>query len=141
MTTIRWKLTPEATKPTRGTGWSAGFDLSAAEKVVIPPGGRQLVSTGVSVALPYDAVGQIWPRSGLAVKKGLHVGAGIIDADYRGELKVLLFNLGCFSYTAEPGERIAQLVVLPRYLEWTDETVDELPDTDRGDGGFGSTGL
>ena len=138
---IQWKLDGNATKPTRGTGWSAGFDLAAAEQVVIPPGSRQLVSTGVSVALPYDAVGQIWPRSGLAVKKGLHVGAGIIDADYRGELKVLLFNFGGFSYVAEPGDRIAQLVVLPRYLEWTEELVNELPDTDRGDGGFGSTGV
>ena len=138
---INWKLTPGTKQPQRGTDWSAGFDLPTAETIRLEPGVRQLVSTGVSVALPYDAVGQVWPRSGLAVRHGLHVGAGIIDADYRGEIKVLLFNLGGVTFEADPGERIAQLVVLPRYLEWTARVVDDLPDSERSDGGFGSTGL
>lgn len=133
------RLRPTAHLPARATPYAAGYDLKAEVGVEIPPGGRVLVPTGLAIAVPPGTYGRIAPRSGLAWKHGLDVGAGVIDADYRGELKVLLFNLGLRSASLAAGERVAQLVLervaTPPVLE-----VSALEETARGAGGFGSTG-
>ncbi|NBC00283.1 MAG: dUTP diphosphatase [Bacteroidetes bacterium] len=131
--------------PSHATDRSAGVDLRAAvpedAPLTLAPGARALVPTGLSIALPPDCEGQVRPRSGLAVKRGITVlnAPGTIDADYRGEVKVALVNLGDTAVAIERGERIAQLVVA-RYerVQW--EEVDTLETTSRGSGGFGSTG-
>ena len=131
------RLTETARLPTRGTPGSAGLDLYADEAVRIEPGQRRLISTGISVAIPPHFVGLIWPRSGLACK-GITTDAGVIDADYRGEVKVLLVNLNDSPWDISPGMRIGQLLIQPVFPHITE--VDELPDTERGASGFGSTG-
>ena len=129
--------------PEYATALSAGLDVRAhlSEPVVLEPGAYQLIPTGLFVALPEGTELQVRPRSGLAFKHGITVlnAPGTIDADYRGDIGVLLINHGSTSFTIENGERIAQLV-LARYerVVWTE--ADTLPDTQRGEGGFGSTG-
>ncbi|MBC8158180.1 MAG: dUTP diphosphatase [Alphaproteobacteria bacterium] len=122
---------------------SAGMDLMAAlgEAMILEPGKRAIVPTGLAIALPGGFEAQVRPRSGLAAKHGLTVlnAPGTIDADYRGEVGVILANLGQDAFTVEPGMRIAQLVVAPVSRVAWNET-DELPTSDRGAGGFGSTG-
>ena len=121
----------------------AGLDLHAVERVVIEPGGRALVGTGLAVAIPPGYAGLVLPRSGLAFRHGVTVlnAPGLIDAGYRGELKVLLVNHDpCTAATLERGERVAQLIVQTVALVELVE-VDELPSSERGAGGFGSTGL
>lgn len=105
------RLTDTAILPTRGSEMAAGLDLYADEAVLIPPGSRALVSTGIAVALDPGTAGLIWPRSGLAVRSGLVVGADVVDADYRGEVNVLLFNHSGELVTIQAGERIAQLLI------------------------------
>jgi dUTP pyrophosphatase len=122
---------------------AAGLDLAAAidRSLVLEPGARSAVGTGWALAIPIGFEGQVRPRSGLALRHGLTVAnaPGTIDADYRGELKVLLVNLGSEPITIEPGERIAQLVIAPvAHAELV--VVSELDDSARGSGGFGSTG-
>lgn len=134
------KLRPEATLPTRGSEWSAGYDLSSAESKTIEPGARAVVKTALAIACPAGTYGRVAPRSGLTVKKGIHVGAGVIDADYRGEVGVVLFNLGQEAFEIQPGDRIAQLV-LEKIVMASVQEVDELDETVRGAGGFGSTGV
>lgn len=127
--------------PGYATEGAAGLDLMAAEVHRLQPGERRLVGTGFAIALPSTCEGQIRPRSGLAARLGLTVlnAPGTIDPDYRGEVKVLLVNLGSEPVEVAPGDRIAQLVVAP--LERvTPVEVAELPETSRGAGGFGSTG-
>ena len=129
--------------PTYATEQAAGMDLTAAleEAVEIGPGDRALIPTGLSIALPPDHEAQIRPRSGLAVKHGVTVlnTPGTIDADYRGEISVILINHGKEPFIVERGMRIAQMVVEKfEHVEW--DVVDSLDDTDRGEGGFGSTG-
>lgn len=133
------RLTPAATIPRRATEGSAGFDLyfSESKPVVIPAGMRVTLSTGIACIIPMGFCGQIWPRSGLA-SRGIDVLGGLIDCDYRGELKVMLINHSTNMITIDPGERIAQLVVSV-FLEDAQE-VEHLDDTERGEGGFGSTG-
>lgn len=130
--------------PAARTAGSAGLDLSAAVDgpLVIPPGGWALVPTGFAIALPAGHEGQVRPRSGLAVEHGITVlnAPGTVDADYRGELKVLLINHGDRAFTVTPGMRIAQLVVAPVTRVSLTE-VAELDETGRGSGGFGSTGF
>ena len=130
--------------PSYATIGSAGADLRAAvgTPLVIQPGERALVPTGIAMALPANYEGQVRPRSGLAVKFGLTVlnAPGTIDADYRGEIMVPLINLGAEEFVVEHGLRIAQLVVAP-FHQADFHVVDDLDDTARGDGGFGSTGL
>ena len=130
--------------PSYATIGSAGADLRAAvgTPLVIQPGERALVPTGIAMALPANHEGQVRPRSGLAVKFGLTVlnAPGTIDADYRGEIMVPLINLGAEEFVVEHGLRIAQLVVAP-FHQADFHVVDDLDDTARGDGGFGSTGL
>ena len=117
----------------------AGADITASEKIAIPPRERTLVSTGVRLEIPEGYVGLIWPRSGLAVKKGIDCGAGVIDSHYRGEVKVLLFNHSDNEYQINPGDRIAQnLIQKVERVEF--HLVDQLNETARSDAGFGSTG-
>ncbi len=129
--------------PSAMTAHAAGMDLPAAvgDSVVLPPGTRRAIPTGFSIALPPGYEGQVRPRSGLALRHGLTVAnaPGTIDADYRGEIQVILVNLGDQPVTIRRGDRIAQLVVAPvTRAEWSLRST--LPPTDRGDGGFGHTG-
>ncbi len=122
---------------------AAGMDLPAAIEtpLTLAPGERALVPTGLALAIPPGYEGQVRPRSGLAAKHGLTLlnAPGTIDADYRGEVKVILINLGSEPVTISPGQRIAQLVIAPvTRAELTE--VDELPPTPRGEGGFGHSG-
>jgi len=129
--------------PRQMSEWAAGFDLHAAvsEPIVLAPGERALIPTGFAMAMPKELEAQIRPRSGLAYKHGITClnTPGTIDADYRGEVKVLLVNLGQEPFAIERGERIAQMV-FQRVPQVVLEEVSELSDTSRGEGGFGHTG-
>lgn len=137
------KLNPEAVMPTYGSEYAAGADLYACieEPVNFEPGETRLIHTGLSMEIPAGYAGLIYARSGLASKKGLAPAnkVGVIDADYRGELMVALHNHSNVTVSIEPQERIAQLVITP-YLTAHFEETDQLSDTVRGAGGFGSTG-
>ncbi len=137
------KLSPDAVVPTYGSPFSAGADLYACEKapVTIEPGKTVLIHTGLSFEIPEGFAGLIYARSGLATKKGLAPAnkVGVIDADYRGEVMVSLFNQSGIPQTVEPGERLAQMIITP-FLKADFTVSDELSDTLRGQGGFGSTG-
>ncbi|MGB1444243.1 MAG: dUTP diphosphatase [Flavobacteriaceae bacterium] len=129
--------------PTYATVSSAGLDLKAvlAEAVTLAPLERKILGTGLKIALPEGYEAQVRPRSGLAAKHGITVlnAPGTIDADYRGEIGVILVNLSNEPFTVEPGERIAQLVIAQyTQIQWT--LVNNLEETERGTGGFGSTG-
>ena len=129
--------------PDYATPGSAGLDLRAhlLEPKVLQPGERVLVPTGLSLALPNGFEAQVRPRSGLALKHGITVlnSPGTVDADYRGDVGVILINLGAEPFTIEPGDRVAQLVIAAyAQVEWT--SVEVLPETERGAGGFGHTG-
>ena len=139
------RTNPYSILPRYATAGAAGMDLSAClpeEPVTLEPGQRSLIPTGIAVALPALHVGLVFARSGLAVKQGIALsnGVGVIDSDYRGEVLVGLINLGNESVTIHHGERIAQLAVMP-VAQVTPVEVDDLDETDRGAGGFGSTGL
>ena len=125
------------------TSGSSGMDLLAAvdEPIVLQPGARALIPTGLAIALPHGIEAQVRPRSGLAIRYGLTIlnTPGTIDADYRGEIKIIIINLGEESYTLQRGERIAQ-IVFSKVEQVELMTADELPDTLRADGGFGHTG-
>ena len=139
-------LRPSAVMPEYATQGAAGMDLQAAidGPLTLVPGDRVAVPTGIAIALPPGHEGQVRPRSGLARKHGIGMvnAPGTIDEDYRGEVQVLLVNLGREAYTIQPGDRIAQLVVaaVTRVRPLVVETVAELGATQRGSGGFGSTG-
>ena len=117
----------------------AGADLTASEKTVIPSRDRSLVGTGIRLEIPEGHVGLIWPRSGLAIKKGVDCGAGVIDSCYRGEIKVLLFNHSDNEFQIEPGDRIAQILI-QKVERVQFIPVNKSSKTARGEGGFGSTG-
>ena len=138
------KLDERATLPTYGSAYAAGADLYAlveGESLTIEAGETVLVRTGLSVEIPEGYVGLIYARSGLATKKGLAPAnkVGVIDSDYRGEVKVALFNQSGKEQSIAAGERVAQLVIAP-YLAVEYQEAEELSDTARGAGGFGSTG-
>jgi dUTP pyrophosphatase len=137
------KLSNSVSTPKYETSGSSGMDVAAyiENNIIINPGEKALVSTGFSVAIPRGYEIQIRPRSGLAAKKNITVlnTPGTIDADYRGEIKVILINLGKEKFVIENGERIAQMVVCP-VVQANLEEVKELSDTERGSAGFGSTG-
>ena len=133
------RLVQDATLPTRGSSGAVGYDLYSIDEVVVPPSQRALDGTGVAVILPMNVYGRVAPRSGLAVKHGIQVGAGVVDPDYRGEIKVVLFNQGDKHFEIKKGDRIAQLV-LERCETPDVREVESLDETDRGSGGFGSTG-
>jgi dUTP pyrophosphatase len=118
---------------------AAGADLRAREAVVLPPGARAAVATGVHVEIPAGHVGLVWPRSGLAVRSGIDTLAGVIDSDYRGEVRVVLVNHGDAEFRIEPGDRIGQLLIQP-VARATFSRAPALAATSRGEGGFGSTG-
>lgn len=132
------KLNENANIPTRGSQHAAGFDLYTSNDVTILPGESILVGTGVAMAIPDGHFGQINPRSGVAYKTKVRIGSRVIDSDYRGEIMVNLHNDGNEPQSFKAGERIAQIVIM-RYLSSIIE-VEQLDDTVRGDGGFGSTG-
>jgi dUTP pyrophosphatase len=127
--------------PSYATAGSAGLDLRSSEALVLKPGARALVGTGIAIALPQDFEAQVRPRSGLAVKHGVTVlnAPGTIDADYRGEIKVPLINHGAEDFIIARGDRIAQMVVAP-IVQVTLKPVASLDETERGAGGFGSSG-
>lgn len=130
--------------PKYATEFSAGVDLEAAvdAPVTLKPGERQLIPTGLAIALPEGYEAQIRPRSGLALKNGVTVlnSPGTVDADYRGEIKVILANLGSENFTVERGMRVAQMVIAQHaHVAWN--VVEQLDETARGAGGFGSTGI
>lgn len=127
--------------PAYATAHAAGMDVVAAEDLVLQPGGRQAVATGFAIAIPEGYEVQVRPRSGLALKHGITClnTPGTIDADYRGEVKVILANLGAEPFPVKRGERIAQLVPAP-VLRAAFREVERLEETARGSGGFGSTG-
>ena len=137
------KTNKEVITPKYKTDGSSGVDLSAflEKKVVIKPNSSELIPTGLQVAIPEEFEIQIRPRSGLAAKESIGVlnSPGTIDSDYRGELKIILFNHGNKDFIINNGDRIAQMVLVP-ILKMEFEEVDSLPDTVRGQGGFGSTG-
>lgn len=140
MQTLSFELMhKDARLPTRGSAGAAGLDLYCVERVDIPPGQQAALPTGLAVAIPRGWYGRIAPRSGLAVKHGVDVHAGVIDSDFRGEMKVALINHGPTLLEFKPGDRIAQLIV-ERCRMLDPVAVDELPDTPRGAGAFGSTG-
>ena len=136
------KLVPEAVVPRQAHPGDAGIDLVSMEKRTIPAGGRALVRTGLAVEIPVGFEGQVRPRSGLALKRGVTVlnAPGTIDSGYRGEIGVILANFGTDSFAIEPGDRIAQLVIAP-VANVAVEVAVELSETERGGGGFGSTGV
>jgi dUTP pyrophosphatase len=138
---IQITLDPGAQAPEYQTDGSAGMDLRSNVEAELQPGERKLVPTGVRIAIPPGYEGQVRPRSGLALKHGIGMvnAPGTIDSDYRGEIAVILINLGQSVVKLERGERIAQLVVCPVSRAEL-EIVDSLEATARGDGGFGSTG-
>jgi dUTP pyrophosphatase len=141
--TLRYRrLKVAARPPSQAHDGDAGYDLHAAEAVTIDPGERASVGTGIAVAIPQGQAGLVVPRSGLAARHGISVvnGPGLIDSGYRGELRVLLLNTDRSEpFTVEPGDRIAQLVLVRVETEELEE-VAELNETARGVGGFGSTG-
>jgi len=134
-------LDPSARAPERTREGDAGYDLRSVEAFELRPGERRTVPTGVAIALPDGVAGLVVPRSGLAARHGISVvnGPGLIDPNYRGEIKVVLVNLGEHPFSAEVGDRIAQLLLVPF---WSPElqVVDALPESDRGANGFGSSG-
>jgi dUTP pyrophosphatase len=137
------KLRPDAVLPTAGSAQAAGYDLRACldAPVTIPPHETVKIGTGLAIAVPEGWFGGVFARSGLATKQGLRPAncVGVCDSDYRGEYIIPLYNDSAVPATVPPGERIAQLIVLP-YLSAQFEETDTLPDTERGEGGFGSTG-
>jgi dUTP pyrophosphatase len=139
-TLLAKRLRPEALLPTRGSELAAGFDLAAAEAVVVPARGKANAKTGLSVAVPSGSYARIAPRSGLAAKRMIHCGAGVVDADYRGEVGVVLFNFGEEDFVVNVGDRVAQMI-LEEIAMVECEEVDSLDVTERGAGGFGSTGI
>ena len=137
------KMDPKAQVPVYGTEYSAGADLSACmeQPVTIHAGMTEFIHTGIAVAIPRGLVGLIYARSGLSCKKGLAPAnkVGVIDSDYRGEIIVALHNHSLEDLVVEPGQRVAQMVITP-YIYAAYEETDSLNETDRGHGGFGSTG-
>lgn len=137
------KLTDNAIIPTYGTQYSAGADLYCSNEadVLIKPGETQFIHTGIALEIPTGLVGLVYARSGMACKKGAAPAnkVGVIDSDYRGEIMVALHNHSASELVISPGERIAQLVLTP-YITAEFEETDTLKDSDRGAGGFGSTG-
>ena len=135
------KLNDKATLPSRASDADAGYDLHSLtdEFQRIDPGERCLVQTGISVAIPQGHYGRIAPRSGLAFKHGIDVLAGVIDSGYRGEIGVVIINLGQYPHLFEGSSRVAQLIIEKCHdVEWQES--ENLDDSERGDGGFGSTG-
>jgi deoxyuridine 5'-triphosphate nucleotidohydrolase len=138
---IHIKLLSDLAKtPTQGTQFSAGYDLYAAEEIVVPRLGRKLIKTNVSMAIPMNHYGRIAPRSGLAYKNGIDVLAGVIDSDYRGDIGVILYNTdNNLDFSVKTGDKIAQIIIESCSTINFVKT-ENLPATKRGEGGYGHTG-
>uniref|UniRef100_A0A023F852 Deoxyuridine 5'-triphosphate nucleotidohydrolase n=1 Tax=Triatoma infestans TaxID=30076 RepID=A0A023F852_TRIIF len=134
------KLSSKAYAPIKGSEKAAGFDLRSAYNYIIPSRGKELVKTDLQIDLPEGCYGRVAPRSGLAWKNHIDVGAGVIDADYRGNVGVVLFNHGPEDFVVKEGDRIAQLIC-ERILYPSLQEVQTIDVTNRGSGGFGSTGV
>jgi dUTP pyrophosphatase len=136
---VRIRLDAGGQLPAYGSSAAAGADICASEQLVLEPGGRAAVPTALRVAIPPGHVGLVWPRSGLAVRHGIDTLAGVVDSDYRGEVRVVLVNHGHEPFRIAAGDRVAQLLVqkVERAVFVSAEALD---DTSRGEGGFGSTG-
>lgn len=133
------KVQYKGKRPTKGTPGSAGYDIYSAEDFTIYPDWNYKVFTGLHVSIPEGYFGLVKARSGLSFNYNIEVGAGVIDSDYTGEIKVKLYNFGVDPVGFKEGDRVAQILFLPvASVDW--EEVDEFDDTARGDGGFGSTG-
>lgn len=132
-------LNSNAIVPTKATPGSAGSDLYSAEELIIPSKKWKAVSTGISIRIPTDCYARIAPRSGLAFKNGIDIFAGVVDSDYRGEIKVIMMNNGESDFEVRIGDRIAQ-IIFERIYEGVLVEVEELDETKRGEGGFGSSG-
>lgn len=134
------RLSNDATLPTRATAGSVGYDLYASQSTFVGPRGRAVIPTGLIICVPPRHYGRVAPRSGLAVKDGIDVGAGVIDPDYRGAVGVVLFNHSDIEFYVKKGDRIAQLILekvsTPDVIE-----IKDLDQTERGAGGFGSSGV
>jgi dUTP pyrophosphatase len=133
------KLDPRAMLPTRGSSSAAGLDLYSIEPLRLEPGQRVIARTGLAVAVPEGYYGRVAPRSGLATRQGLNVLAGVIDADYRGEIGCLIHNTGAETIELPEQSKICQLII-ERIITPKAVWADDLGDTERGSGGFGSTG-
>ncbi len=133
------KLSDTATIPTRGSAVAAGWDLYASQECIIPARGKAIVSTDIAIAVPVGYYGRVAPRSGMAWKKHTDIGAGVIDADYRGPVGVVMFNHSEEDLKIEVEDRVAQLVIEQISMAPLTE-VESLDDTERGEGGYGSTG-
>lgn len=133
------KLSDSAIVPQRATQNSIGYDLYSNETMKVKAGGRALIRTGIAVKTPDGTYGRIAPRSGLALKHGIDVGAGVIDPDYTGEVGVILFNFGDCDFSISHGDRIAQLILEKAEIVSL-QLVENLDNTNRGDRGFGSSG-
>ena len=142
METLKVKLLSEKSKlPTRANSTDAGLDLYSIEKLAVIPNTRRLIKTGICIEIPEGYYGRIAPRSGLSIKNGIDVLAGVIDSSYRGELGVVLYNTDKSNpVLIHEGDRIAQLIIEKHYNLPVEE-VSELSVTERGNGGFGSTGV
>ena len=132
------KLSPAAVLPTRGSTGAAGYDLSAAKDCVVPARGKALVPTDLSIAIPSGTYARIAPRSGLAWKNSIDVGAGVVDEDYRGPVGIILFNHSDVDFNIKAGDKVAQLILEKIAIAEVEE-VESLDETVRGDGGYGST--
>lgn len=135
------KHSETATLPERKSALAAGYDLCSDEELMLPPGGRKAIETNISVEVPPGHYGRVAPRSGLAVKSGINVLAGVIDADYRGKIGVVLVNHSHDPFAVKVGDRCAQLILEKCSMFEVEEVVGELSTTERGVGGFGSTGM
>ena len=133
------KLDKEATIPCLGSKDSAGMDLFTLESVDIPPGARALLHTGIAMSIPLGMVGLIWPRSKLAAKKGVATLAGVIDADYRGEVMISLLNTSDALLELRQGDKVAQMILQQHYSWIPLEIVDDLEETSRGTSGINSS--
>lgn len=130
-----------ATVPTKGSALAAGYDMYASEPGVVPAHGQAMIGTDITLVVPVGCYGRVAPRSGLAAKHGISTGAGVVDADYRGEIKIILFNHSNKDFEISKGDRIAQLVLEKILLTEVEEiTVEQLDKTERNEAGFGSTG-
>jgi len=134
------KIKKEARLPEYAHKNDAGMDLFSAESFVLSPGERKICSTGVAMAIPAGYVGLIWDKSGIASKKGIKTMGGVIDCNYRGEVGVILQNLSEEKYEVKTGDKVAQMLIQKVECPMLEE-VNKLEDTERGEGGFGSTGI
>jgi dUTP pyrophosphatase len=136
------RIHPDAVTPKRGSSGAVGYDLTSVEQVTIEPHRWAMIPTGITIRMPEGVYGRVAPRSGLALKNGIHVGAGVIDPDYTGEIKVILLNMDNKSFQVDKGSRIAQLILEKCEVPDIAEVVEfSNVYTERGDQGFGSTGL